>query len=67
MAASERLPFISFVPIDNRIAVKSVSLPEPLHRDPADRIIIATAITLGAALITKDDKIINYPYVETIW
>jgi PIN domain nuclease of toxin-antitoxin system len=67
MAASERLPFISFVPIDNRIAVKSVSLPEPLHRDPADRIIISTAITLGAALVTKDDKIISYPYVETIW
>jgi PIN domain nuclease of toxin-antitoxin system len=67
MAASERLPFISFVPVDNRIAVKSVSLPEPLHRDPADRIIISTAITLGAALVTKDDKIISYPYVETIW
>lgn len=67
IATSEKLPFISFIPIDNRIAVKSVLLPEPLHSDPADRIIISTAITLGAALVTKDEKIINYPYIETIW
>ncbi|MGD9158655.1 MAG: type II toxin-antitoxin system VapC family toxin [Desulfobacteraceae bacterium] len=67
IATSEKLPFISFVPIDNPIAVKSVLLPEPLHNDPADRIIISTAITLGAELITKDEKIINYPYIKTIW
>ena len=62
-----KLPFLSFVPVDNSIAVKSVLLPEPLHKDPADRIIISTAVTLGAALVTKDEKILNYPYVETIW
>ena len=67
MATSEKLPFISFIPVDNSIAVKSVSLPEPLQSDPADRIIISTSITLGAELVTKDEKIINYPYVKTIW
>ena len=67
IAASEKLPFLSFVPVDNKIAVKSVSLPDPLHKDPVDRIIISTAVTLGAALVTKDEKIINYPYIETIW
>jgi PIN domain nuclease of toxin-antitoxin system len=67
IAKSERLPFVTFVPIDNAIAVKSVGLPEPFHTDPADRIIIATAITMGAALVTKDERIINYPHVETIW
>lgn len=67
IALSEKLPFVSFIPIDNRIAFKSVTLPEPLHKDPADRIIIATAIVLGAELITKDDKIISYPYIKTIW
>ena len=64
---SERLPFVNFVPVDNAIAVKSVTLPEPLHRDPADRIIIATAITMGAPVVTKDEKIINYPHVQTVW
>jgi PIN domain nuclease of toxin-antitoxin system len=67
IAKSERLPFVKFIPIDNLIAVKSVSLPEPFHSDPADRIIVATATTVGAPLVTKDERILNYPHVETIW
>jgi len=63
----EALPFIRFVPVDNYLAVKSVRLPEPLHGDPADRIIIATSIASGAPLITKDERILNYPHVKTIW
>ena len=41
---SEALPFITFIPVDNSAVIKSVNLPQPLHSDPADRIIIATAI-----------------------
>jgi PIN domain nuclease of toxin-antitoxin system len=67
VSASEALPFISFVPVSNSIAIKSVQLPGDLHNDPADRIIIATALSIGAVLITKDDKIRNYPHIETIW
>jgi len=64
---SEMLPFVNFIPVDNSIAVKSVNLPQPFHRDPADRIIIATAISLGASLITKDERILKYPHVKTTW
>lgn len=64
---SEALPFLQFVPVDNTIASRSVLLPEPLHPDPADRIIIATTLRLGALLVTKDQKIQNYPQVRTIW
>ncbi len=67
IAKSETLPFFKFLPITNRIALKSVSLPEPLHNDPADRIIIATALIEGMPIITKDKKIIDYSEVETIW
>ncbi len=67
VAASEALPFIDFVPVSNNIALKSVQLPDALHDDPADRIIIATAISLGAVLVTKDEKIRNYPHVKTAW
>jgi PIN domain nuclease of toxin-antitoxin system len=35
--------------------------------DPADRIIIATAITIAASVVTKDEKILNYPHVKSIW
>ena len=67
VAASEALPFIDFVPVSNSIVLKSVQLPGALHDDPADRIIIATAISLGAVLVTKDEKISNYPHVKTAW
>jgi PIN domain nuclease of toxin-antitoxin system len=67
IAKSESLPFIQFVPITNSIAVKSVNLPLPLHADPADRIIIATALSMGATVITKDKKISGYTPVKTIW
>ena len=64
---SESLPFIRFVPVDNTIALRSVALPGDFHSDPADRIITATAMTMGLPLVTKDDKILDYPHVETIW
>jgi len=67
IAKSERLPFVKFIPVDNAIAIKSVSLPKPFHSDPADRIIVATAATVGVPLITKDERILNYPHIETIW
>ena len=57
IAKSEKLQFFQFIPVDNSVAVKSVNLPQPLHSDPADRIIIATAITIAASVVTKDEKI----------
>lgn len=67
IARSEALPFVQFVPLDNRIALRSNHLPGEIHEDPADRIIIATALTLGAPLVSKDTRIRDYPHVETIW
>ena len=67
IARSESLPFFHFIPVTNQIAVKSVNLPGKLHSDPADRIIIATAMIQEATLITADDKILEYPHVETLW
>lgn len=63
----EALPFLSFVAVNNAIAIESVRLPDFPHADPADRIIAATALSLGAALVTKDDKLRSYSYVKTIW
>lgn len=67
IARSESLPFLRFVPVDNRIAVLSNDLPGVFHDDPADRIIVASALTLGATLVTKDTKIRDYPSVESLW
>jgi PIN domain nuclease of toxin-antitoxin system len=67
VARSEAMPFLHFIPVDNAIALRSVVLPEPLHPDPADRIIIATALILGFPLVTRDEKIARSPHVRTIW
>lgn len=67
IAKSELLPFLRFIPVTNQIAIKSVSLPGKLHSDPADRIIVATAIIQEATLITADEKILDYPHIETLW
>ncbi|MFU8858244.1 MAG: type II toxin-antitoxin system VapC family toxin [Deferrisomatales bacterium] len=63
----EQIPFLHVRPVDNAVAVRSVNLPEPFHEDPADRIIVATALHLDAAVVTRDEKIRNYPAVRTIW
>ena len=65
VAHTEALPFVTFVPISNRIAIQSVTLP--IHPDPADRIIIATALSLGATIVTKDSKMSAYANIQTIW
>ena len=67
IAKFEALPYMNFLPVSNRIALKSVRLPGPLHSDPVDRMIIATALTLGAVLVTKDEKILSYPHVQASW
>jgi PIN domain nuclease of toxin-antitoxin system len=64
---TEDLPFVRFVPVDNTITLRSVDLPDNFHPDPADRIITATAMTMGLPLVTKDDKIRNYQHLKTIW
>lgn len=58
---------VRFVPVDNEIGIKSTKLPGEFHKDPADRIIVATARKLAVPLATVDEKIIQYPHVQTIW
>ena len=57
---------VRFYPVDNEIAVKTTELPGEFHKDPADRMIVATARKLGATLIAADEKILAYPHVKTI-
>lgn len=53
--------------LNPKIATESCNLPGDFHKDPADRIIVATARINELTLVTKDKKIIDYPYVKTIW
>lgn len=50
---------VSLAPLTAEISMASCRLPD-FHGDPADRIIVATSITLGVPLITADEKIIRW-------
>lgn len=54
------------VAVDGAIAAGSVNLP-PLHNDPCDRIIIATALRHNMAVVTSDAVIAQYEKVRVIW
>ncbi len=54
-------------PLTPAIAALAVRLPEKYPRDPADRIIGATAIAEGMPLVTADKQIRQAKVAETIW
>ena len=55
------------VPIDLEVMEEAYSLPEYSHRDPADRIIVATARKFHLQIVTADRRMLDYPHVETVW
>ena len=61
------LPRVELMALTPAVAVKAVSLPPGFPGDPADRLIVATALVEGATLITKDDRIRQSRVVETVW
>jgi PIN domain nuclease of toxin-antitoxin system len=67
ITAAEAVPRLEFVPVDNAITLRAVALPDALGRDPADRIIAATALGLGATLVTGDRQLRGLPPLRTLW
>ena len=54
-------------PVDTAIAARSVRFSSAFPRDPADRIIAATALVHSIPLITADKLIIGSGEVPCIW
>ena len=52
--------------ISPAIAAEVAALPDSFHRDPADRILVATARVLGATLLTQDRRIVNAALTDTL-
>lgn len=53
-------PGLTIEPLFPQVAVEACSLPEAFHRDPADRLIVATARVTNATLMTRDRHILDY-------
>ena len=58
---------IRVLEINPKIAIDVCNLPGDFHKDPADRLIVATARVNNLTLITKDEKILKYSHVKTVW
>jgi PIN domain nuclease of toxin-antitoxin system len=54
-------------PMTPEIVGIAVRLPSTFPKDPADRVIAATAIAHGIPLVTADQKIRDSGAVRTIW
>lgn len=61
------LSLIRLAPLTPDIAVRSTRLPGDMNGDPADRIIVATALEHGASVITRDNQLRAYPHLRTVW
>ena len=53
-------PGIEPVPLEYLAAARSYRLHDLEHRDPADRLLIATAIELACPLVTYDERITRF-------
>jgi PIN domain nuclease of toxin-antitoxin system len=54
-------------PVTPEIAALSVRLPDKFPKDPADRLIAATAMVEGMRLVTADARIRQSKVVKTVW
>ena len=59
------LNWFTALPVMTSHALQVASL-DHIHRDPFDRLLVATAMVERVPLLTSDDKIRQYP-VQTIW
>ncbi len=55
------------LPITGRVCVRAVGLPTVYPKDPADRIIGATALVEAIPLVTADEDIRRSKALRTIW
>jgi PIN domain nuclease of toxin-antitoxin system len=67
IASLRQLPELSLHPITDTIAEIAGGFDDAVPGDPADRLITATALSLGSPLVTADERLRGTSVVKTIW
>ena len=57
---------LNLLALTPEIAIESVALPEPMHKDPADRILVASARVERLTLVTRDRELLAYAKATTL-
>jgi PIN domain nuclease of toxin-antitoxin system len=55
------------LPMSGRVCARAMALPPSYPKDPADRIIGATALVEGLSLLTADRQIRRCKAISTVW
>lgn len=66
LEAATAPPLVRRLDLTPAIAAEVAALPTTFHRDPADRILVATARVHDATLLTLDTRIIESRLVRTL-
>lgn len=61
------LPRLEELPVTSGIAARAGAFGDDFQGDPADRLIAATALSLNAPLVTKDERLRHSPLLQTLW
>jgi PIN domain nuclease of toxin-antitoxin system len=59
-------PLVKLLNLNPAVAAATAELPATFHRDPADRVIVATALLHDAVLLTQDHRILDAGIVRTL-
>lgn len=51
---------VNSVPLEHKAAIRAYQLHHLEHRDPGDRLLIASAIELSCAFVTYDERIVQF-------
>jgi PIN domain len=54
------------IDVNPEIAAEACELPGNFHKDPVDRVLVATARLHSLTLLTADDLILRYAHVKTV-
>lgn len=60
-------PKVQLLPLDPNLVVTSTRLPGNFHKDPADRMIVASCLKYGVPLISKDQRIKSWRHISVVW
>jgi PIN domain nuclease of toxin-antitoxin system len=67
VAEAMALPKVVELPLVARIALQAGTFGDEFRGDQADRLIAATALVAGVAVVTKDRRLRDSPLLQTIW
>lgn len=57
---------VKVIELSPEISIDSTRLPEWDHKDPGDRLVVATARVHRLTVLTSDGKILSYPHVQSL-